>query len=334
LVDLARQNPNVKDVAIGSTSPLGSGPIVPFAVSEDEQRNGLLRAVGPGYFRTLGINMMQGREFAETDRFGSPRVAIVNESLARLVFGDVPAVGRMLELKPGAPAPWTRKPGRVLIVGVASNVKDVAMNEVEFPNIYLPFDQIPAPWVELIVRANGPIQNLGRHLAQEAARLDPLVPVNQPVPFDQRVGGALGSDRFNTFLVSAFAIAALALAAVGIYGTVAYNVQARTRELGVRLALGAEPSRLFAGALYQAGRLGIAGGLLGLGGALAIAVAIGDALYLVRGSHNGMLYGVTTTDPSTLATAFFSILAVTIAAAAIPARGVSRVDPISALKIN
>lgn len=150
--------------------------------------------------------------------------------------------------------------------------------------------------------------------------------------FQNRVERALQGDRFNAILVSLFAAVALVLAAVGIYGMVAYNVQARQRELGVRLALGAEPLRLFATALWRTGFLAIVGEIIGLVGAVAIAIAIGDALYLVPGSHNGMLYGVKTTDPMMFGAAFLGVAVVVLLAAAIPARRVSRVDPASTLR--
>jgi putative ABC transport system permease protein len=338
LLELARRYPNVRDAAVASSSPLGSGPVILFrdpetaASASDDARRGLMRVVGPEYFRTLGIRMLQGRDFSPADAFGAPRVAIVNESLARQVFGNAPAVGRRLELPPGGRVPWTRRPGTVQIVGVAANVKDVGVNEVEFANVYLPFAQAPSPSMELIVRANTLGQDFGRTLVQEAARLDPAMPVSPALSFQTRVSRALESDRFNAILISVFAAVALILAAVGIYGMVAYNVQARQRELGVRLALGAEPIRLFATALWRMGFLAIVGETIGLAGAVGIAIAIGDALYLVPGSHNGMLYGVRTTDPMMLGAAFLGVAVVVLLAAAIPARRISFVDPASTLR--
>src|SRR6185369_3602745 len=125
------------------------------------------------------------------------------------------------------------------------------------------------------------LQDFSRSIVQAAADLDPSVPVNAAVSLEGRVAAALQGDRFNAFLLSSFAVVALVLAAVGIYGTIAYNVQARTRELGVRLALGAQPAGLLAATLYQAACFGVLGAGIGLAGAISIAVAVGDALYLV-----------------------------------------------------
>src|SRR5262249_30683066 len=132
MLDIAAKNPNVPAAAIASSSPLGSGPVVSYTArlnsSETEKQTAILRAVSAGYFQTLGIKILQGRPFSSADRFGGQRVAIINQSLARRAFGDDSAVGRTLELQSGARVPWTRKPGSVIIVGVAANVKDVTVN--------------------------------------------------------------------------------------------------------------------------------------------------------------------------------------------------------------
>jgi ABC-type antimicrobial peptide transport system permease subunit len=133
-------------------------------------------------------------------------------------------------------------------------------------------------------------------------------------------------------LLAGFAAMAILLAIVGVYGAIAYAVQMRTQELGVRLALGARPSRLVGTTLRQAGWLGVAGGAAGAGLVILLARLIGDALYLVPGSHNGLLYGVSTTDPAMLAGAFLGIVVVALLAALVPARRVARLDPLAALR--
>jgi ABC-type antimicrobial peptide transport system permease subunit len=219
----------------------------------------------------------------------------------------------------------------VTIVGVAANVKEVGLNEIEFNDIYVPFAQVPAPWIELIVRTSS-AATTAAVLRDHVARVDPGIPVTRLATFEERVVTALESDRFNLLLIGAFAGVAVLLAAVGVYGAVGYNVQARTHEFGVRLALGAYPGRLVVASLWHALRTVLVGAAIGLAAAIALAIAIGDALYLVPGSHNGLLYGVTTTDPAMLAAAFAAILVVAGLAAAIPSQRVSRVDPVSALR--
>ena len=337
LIETARSTPGVQDAAIGTGTPLGSGPIVPLATAAaprprpGEELDAIMRGVSPDYFRTLGIRILRGRGFSAADVTGAPRVAIVNEGLAREAFGEGDPVGQIIELLPGARAPWTNQPGPLVVVGVVGNVKDVGLNEVNFGNIYVPFAQMSAARMELVVRGGISAGDVIAPLRDAVARIDPGVPVTSAATFDERIAIALRGDRFNLLLISSFAAVALLLAAVGVYGAVAYHVQARTRELGVRLALGAGHSRLIGAAVWQTGRLGVLGASLGVGIVLAIARVIGDALYLVRGSHNGLLYGVTTTDPVMLASAFVGVSLVTLVAGAIPARRVTRINPIQAL---
>jgi ABC-type antimicrobial peptide transport system permease subunit len=191
---------------------------------------------------------------------------------------------------------------------------------------------MPAPSVELLVRAGVPAATLRGPLREHVVRLDPAVPVTQVTSFEERVATALRGDRFNLFLISGFAGVALLLSIVGIYGAVAYNVQARTREFAVCLALGARPLSLMDAALRDAARVGVLGGSLGVAGTLTLAAVVGDGLYLVAGSHNGLLYNVTTTDPASLAAAFSGIVLVAIFAGAIPALRVARVDPAAVLR--
>jgi ABC-type antimicrobial peptide transport system permease subunit len=219
-----------------------------------------------------------------------------------------------------------------VIVGVVSNVKEIELNEVEFADVYVPFAQVPSPWLELVARTGVPPAAVAAALRDRAASLDSSMPVTSVRTFDDRVRSALQADRFNAILITSFATLAVLLAAIGIYGALAYHVQMRTRELGVRLALGARPARLVGASLWHAARVGLIGGALGLVGTLALAAALGSALYLVPGAHSGLLYGVTTTDPVVLLAAFAAIVVVAIAAGVVPARRVARVDPLVALR--
>jgi putative ABC transport system permease protein len=334
-----RAIPGVVDVAAGSSSPLGSGPIALLARADrpkppaGEETRAIIRAVSPGHFRTLRIPIVNGREFLDTDVAGAPRVAVINVHAARKLFGDEDAIGRKVEVMAGPRArAWTRRSGVTLIVGVTSNIKEVGINEMAFPDVYLPFAQAPAQTVEFVLRTSAPLAGLREPLKRAIAAVDPAVPVTSVSAFEDRVARALQGDRFNTLLVSTFALLAVLLAAVGIHGAIAYAVAGRTREFGVRLALGAQPSRLVWTTLWQWGRLGVIGGVLGIAATLALARVIGNAWYLVPGSHNGLLYEVTTTDPAALSLSFAAIILVALAAAAVPARRVGRVDPVLALR--
>jgi putative ABC transport system permease protein len=217
------------------------------------------------------------------------------------------------------------------VIGVVATVKDVGINEIEFGNLYVPFAQVPSSRLELIVRSGLPPAGLLDPLRREMVQVDPAMPVTSVTSFDRRVATALQRDRFNLILISSFAAVALVLAAIGVYGTVAYHVESRTRELGVRLALGAQRLQLVGVAFWHTGRIAVLGGSLGIVATLAIARAIGNALYLVPGSHNGLLYGVSTTDPGMLGAALMGTIAVAVVAGAIPARRVTRIDPVQAL---
>jgi ABC-type antimicrobial peptide transport system permease subunit len=298
----------------------------------DLQRRAIIRAVSPEYFHSLGIPVLKGREFGGGDVAEAPRVAIVNESLVRAMFPGTDPIGRTIQLQKLARTSWTNKPGPLVIVGVVPNVKEIGINEIEFSDIYVPFDQMPASSLELIVRSSAAPASVTSLLKATTVRLDPQVPVGNPTMFNQRVSEALRGDRFNLLLVSGFAFAALLLASVGVYGNVAYNTQMRAREFGIRLALGARPQSLVAGALLQASRLVIAGGVAGLIVVLSGAAVISDGLYLVPGVHNGLLYGVSTTDPTMLGSALLLILVIAGIAAGFPARKVAEVDPVSALR--
>jgi ABC-type antimicrobial peptide transport system permease subunit len=158
------------------------------------------------------------------------------------------------------------------------------------------------------------------------------MPVTSVAPLAQRVASATQSERFNLILVAGFAIMALLIAAIGIYGALAYAATARWREFGVRLALGATPRALLRHVLWQAARLGLVGGIIGVAGALLVAVSLGDALYLVRGQHMGMLFGVTTTDPWSLTGAVIGVVTIALIAGAVPAWRVARIDPARVLR--
>ena len=337
IIEAVRALPGVRDAAVGTSSPLGSGPIVRFVTAgrprpqPGKEQDALIRAVDANYFRTLGMRLTRGRAFGPEDVTGAARVAVVDESVARESFGDENPIGRAIELLPGARAAWTDRPGALLVIGVVATVKDVGLNEIAFGNIYVPFAQMPAPRIELVVRAAASSDDMLEPVRRAVARIDPAVPVTGAATFDRRVARALQADRFNLLLISTFAAVALLLASIGVYGAVAYYVETRTRDMGVRLALGARRSQLVGTALWQTARVAAMGCSLGLAAALLLAGAVGNALYLVPGSHNGLLYGVSMTDPVMLATAVAGTMAVAITAGAVPARRVSRLDPIRAL---
>jgi predicted permease len=338
LLERTRAVPGVEHATIDSASPLDSGPSIRLVAADrtrpapGAESTALVRAVTPDYFRTLGMSLVAGRSFLDTETAGAPRVAIVNEYLAGRLFPGEEAVGKRLDLVPGARTPWTRRPGIVEIVGVAPNVKNVGINEVEFGNIYLPFDQMPTVGIEVVVLSALPAAQVIDGLRRAVADVDPALPVTRSQTLNARVDAALRGDRFNLLLIGSFAIIGIALAAVGIYGAMVCAVRERTKEFGVRLALGQPPASLVRQTLWESTRFGLASSAVGLMVVLILARIIGNGLYLVRGEHEGVLYGVRTTDPASIVCAIAALIMIAALAGIVPAREATRVDPLVALR--
>ena len=335
-----RAVPGVAEVAIASSAPLESGPLIRF-VAPDRPRpeagrepRGLLRTMGPEYFRVLGIPVLRGRAFTAADVAGAPRVALVNENLARTIFeGDDP-IGRTIEILPRTRAAWADRPGRVTIIGVIANIKQVDVHEVDFNELSLPFAQAPSPSMTVIARGDLDARPLVPAVRLAAAAADASMPVRRVVPLDELVTISLRGARFNLLLISSFASVALLMACVGIYGSMSRVVSERRREFGLRIALGANSGAVLSAAMGQAFRVAAAGVAAGLFGVYVVARLLGNALFMVPGQHSGVLYGVGMTDPLAVGLACGALLAVALAAAAVPARRAARVDPLIALRAD
>jgi putative ABC transport system permease protein len=330
--------PGIRETVIATSSPLTSGPLLRFAPGKTNapataaEPQAIIRSVTPGYFSSLGVPLVQGREFSTEDTATSPRVAVINEVLAERYFAGENPIGRSLTIPPGQRTPWTRRPGDITIIGVAANTKEVGLNEVDMCDIYVPFVQMPAQAIELIARTSVPVSAVAAPIRAAAAGLDPEIPLGTVRPLDARVDAALHEDRFHLLLMAGFAGVALLLAAMGIYGAVAYAAEQRRREFGVRLALGANSRRLVTMALGHSVRIAAIGAAAGLAATVVLARLIGNALYLVPRVHNGLLFGVSTSDPLVLGAAVALLLIVTLAASAVPARRIGAIDPLTSLR--
>jgi predicted permease len=341
LIETIRAVPGVRDAAVGTTLPLGSGqmlrfvrPDKPDATSSQGGERALVRAITPHYMRALGITVTAGREFADTDVNGSPRVAVINELVARRFFGGEDPVGRDLDLISDARTPkWVRL-GPVRIVGVVANVKNISLNEVEFNGLFLPLTQHPVTTLQLVAHTSVPAANVVDPMRRAAASIDKSLPVLGVQTMSRVVSNSLQSARFNLLLIAMFGGLAMVMAAIGIYGTMSYAMEQRIQEFGIRLALGAQRSGILRLALGQAAWLGAIGMAGGLALSLVVARAIGDALYLVPGSHSGVLYNTTTTDPITLTVCCAWLLTIAVLAGLVPARRAMRVDPVIALRAD
>jgi len=293
------------------------------AVAEDQLPTAQYRMATPRFFAALGVPILSGRAFGEEDAEGSAPVAIVSRGLARQAFPDRDPIGRYLLVRD---SPDGFRPLRV--VGVAGDVRHTSLEAEPEPHLYVPYHQTHRDllvWLTLnqylVVRTSGPPMALAEAVRRELAAVDPGVAAADIRPSGSYLEAATATRRFSLELLAGFAALALLMAAVGIYGVVSYTVAQRTREIGVRLALGAEVRDIVRMVLSEGLRRTGAGVALGLAGAIAASRAV-----------RGLLYGVGTTDPATYAAVIALLVVVTVAACLVPAWRASRVDPLLALR--
>jgi predicted permease len=303
-------------------------PLVPFSggvgqfIFETEDRRYVAgqyapaywdRRVTPGYFPTMGLAIVRGRPLLDSDRIGG--VAVINETMALEHWPGEDPIGKRFKVA------WAED--WMTVVGVVRDVMyDGPAAEVG-PEVYRPFAQAPAREMSLVMRSSLSLPVLSARLREVVAGVDPTVPVSDVRTLDQFASNAVARSRFTTQLLGAFAAVALALAAIGIYGLLSYVVSRRTREIGVRMALGA--SRI--GVLQMV--LGRALILAGIGTLLGLAGALGATRLL-----QGLLFGVSTTDGLTFTVVPLILVAVALVAAYLPASRATRIDPTVALRLE
>jgi putative ABC transport system permease protein len=271
--------------------------------------------VTPGYLQTMGISVLRGRPLAHTDREHSLDVAVVNETMAREHWPGQDPVGKRLKRV------WNDD--WVTVVGVARDVKyDGLASEVE-PQIYRPFQQTPALDMSLVVRKASDPMMLAGSLRETVASLDRTVPISEIRTLDQLFATSVATWRFTTLLLAAFATLALTLAAIGTYGVLSYAVSRRAREIGVRMALGAQRGDVIRMVLRHAALLACAGTVAGVAAAFATTHVL-----------EGLLFGVTRTDTATFAVVPILLGGVALVAAYLPASRATRVDPTTVLRLD
>ncbi|HEY3205301.1 MAG TPA: ABC transporter permease [Thermoanaerobaculia bacterium] len=279
------------------------------------------RSVMGDYFRTMRIALRAGRDFMAQDREGAPLVGILNESMVREYFRGRDPIGARIR--------WAREEGVprwIEIVGVAADVNHFGLGEGEQPAVYTPYAQSRQAWkrwMDLVVRAPRGTPGLVALVRQKVWAVDPLIPVPKARSMEEVVATSLARTRFQARLLTAFGAAALLLSSIGIYGVMAGSVRRRTTEIGVRMALGAAPSRVIAEVLSEGLRLTAAGVGLGLLAALASSRAL-----------SSLLFGVRSTDPATYAVVAVLLSAVALLACYFPARRAASVDPMAALRME
>jgi predicted permease len=276
----------------------------------------------PGFFHTLRIPLVSGRDFTAADRKDSSAVIIINEAFARKYFAGQNPLGR--KIKVGI-SDGIYKPGFREVVGVVGSVKRAGLTEQTIPQFYLPWSQAVITWPTLTVRTasnfGGDPAALANALRNAVAEMDHDVPVYGVKTLDEVIYKAAATPRFQTFLLASFAGLALALAAIGLYGVLSYMVAQRSREIGVRIALGARRSDVLSLVLRRGLRLA----LLGIAIGLAASALLTDYM-------SAMLYQVQPFDPATFAIVSAILLVVSLVASGGPAYRATRVDPMNVLR--
>ena len=272
--------------------------------------------VDPGFFEAAGIQIVRGRNFNDADREDSQPVAIISEAMARRFWTDGDAVGRLVRRRADDDPPW-------LVVGVASNAKVRTLGEAPRNMVYLPYSQRFRPLLTVVARTSIDPERTALAMLTAGRELDPDLWVFETKTMDRHLALMRLPQQLSAFVLSAFGVLALALAAVGLYGVVSYSVARRTREIGIRMALGADGGRVV--------RMLVAGGLklVVAGGALGLTLAVVATRLL-----GGLLFEIDALDPLTFLGVPLVLGAAALLAAYLPARRASRVNPVVALRTD
>jgi putative ABC transport system permease protein len=320
VLDRLRHTTGVRAAAASFTAPLAGAPNRGLSIEGDPEPppglepNADFQIVTVDYFRALGLTLIKGRAFDERDRADAPPVVIINQALSDRYFAGRDPIGRVILFGGRA---------RHEVVGIVADARYRSVEQPADPTFYVPFEQNEERWPFLSFTAwvDGDPASLAPTIREAVRSIDPNQPIARIRTYDEILRGALAPRRFNTLLVAMFAATALLLAIVGTYGVMAYSVSTRTREIGVRSALGAGPRELV--------RLVVAEGVWLVLVAVVIGVAAG---LLLTDFLGGLLYGVAPRDPFTFVVVSVTLAVVAIAATLIPARRATRIQPVSALR--
>jgi len=320
LIERVRTLPGVQLVTLARRLPLTLSGIAfanvvidGYTPAKDEDMHLNYETVGPDYFRTMRIPLVQGRDFDERDNEHARGVVIINETMARRYWTGGDALGRRIKLDKS----WLQ------IVGIAKDVKNRTLNEALQPFLYVPFLQDYRSNMILVARTVIEPKTMFHAVRAETAALDPKIPMFDAKTFEEHIGLSLFLQRMAATILSIFGLLALSLAAVGVYGVMAYAVSQRTRELGIRISIGASRSDVLKLILGQ----GLTLSVVGLIGGLV------TALVVTRFSAH-LLYGVSSADPVTFTVIALLLLGVAVVSGYFPARRATRIDPVVALRME
>ena len=319
LLDRLRARPGVEAVGIATAFPLAGVTDVGIRFDGRSPESPLFSTnanyfrVTPGYLSAMRIPLIRGRLFTESDTAASLPVVLINETMARRSFPDEDPIGKRVDITGNT---FMRE-----IVGIVGDVKQESLKTPTPPQVYEPFSQQPRPSFHVLLRAAGEPTPLAEAVREEVRALDSLQPISLARSMEEVVGRSLTRDRFSVFVLGVFACLALFLAAVGLYGVVAYSVTQRTNEIGIRIALGAEPRGVQRVIVVQSLTIAVIGVAVGIVTAAALS-----------GILRSLLYEVQPRDPWTLAGVAALLIAVAATAAFVPARRAARIDPVHALR--
>lgn len=287
-------------------------------VAEADQPRTCYSWVEPGYFRTVGIPLTKGRDFAAADDLKATPVVIINQTLARRFFPHQDPIGK--RIKPGIGNGYKMPPFRE-IVGVVGDVRQYGLPSAPGPEVYVPLEQSPLGSMNFVVHTGVDPLSMVDTIRKEIAEMDKDLPFYSVKTFNQYLGRGLAQPRFLALLLGLFAGLALALAAVGLYGLISYSVSRRTHEIGIRMALGATQREVLSMVVEQGAVLAAIGGAVGLVAAFALTRLMAS-----------LLYGVGSTDPLTFGAVSLLLAGVALLASYVPARQATKVDPMVALR--
>jgi predicted permease len=325
VLDKAKALPDVKAVGAISHLPLGGsnrarmfeieGQPAPQPGQEGIVAN--FRTATPGYFDALGIPLLRGRDLSDRDNGNSSRVAVINDLIASRFFPNQDPIGKRIRriAGPGQELPWLE------VVGIVGDIRHLSANVKPVPEVYVPLLQNAERDMTLVIRSRSDPQYLALAMREQVLNADKDQPVFNVRPMEEVVAESMFMNRFSMYLLGVFAAVALVLAAVGIYGVMSYNISQRTREIGIRAALGAEPFDI----LKLTIKRGMFLAVMGIGIGLVIAYLGGRFLA-------SLLYGVSEKDAVTFALSTALLMFVAFASSYIPARRAMKVDPIVALR--
>jgi putative ABC transport system permease protein len=325
MLERIQATPGVTNVAAmsgvpGSSSTLGTRFDIPGQPPTTERRSSSFLMVTPGFFETLGIRVTNGRSLNEHDTANSMRVAIVNEEFVRRYLSNVDPLTQRISVEEFVPGAPRGKPLEWQIVGVYHNLRGGGIRG-DNPQVTVPFVQSPWAQASMVIKTAGDPKALMKSITAAVSSVDPDMPLAGMRTVDDIVSESLAIERFSVVLFASFGALGLLLAAVGIYGVMAFAVAQRTHEFGVRMALGAQRSRVISQVLKEGTILAISGTLIGLAGA-----------YLVGRAMQSTLYGVDALDVRAFTGVSLLLLAAALLACWFPAWRASRVEPLEALR--